>query len=528
MRNILNPFTGRLQKLWEDLNNLGWYVDPAALNTAHPTGTDGQFAIVGSTDTVWVWDTTTTAWINSTLSGTVSTVFGRTGVVTAQTNDYTLSQINGINAITLDYAFDNGKIIDGANSLANAASFGDGTDYIKLGSYDIIGSNTSNLISSSAITLFGLGDNSIATDPMFIFAGADTTALRSPKLRLTGWDAGGLGSNNIDFTFSTVSGGNSTIETSTGNLELKSTLGTIQLISQTQVILQNSSVINNSTIGFTVYRAPLYPLAHPVFTVDTLNSQTFFGDGASTNYLTVEHNGTNAELSTNSGDLILNPNSDIDASSNNLKGVATLTATTLTDGTFSVNGGTITGSSMSASQISAAALNIGANAFTVNSIEIVGSDGEVNAAAIEDKFLRNDGDDTTTGKLTMAGADLNSNDLTNVKNIIDVQETITFDAEYDNGNSGSADTVNWGNGNKQMSTLTGNCTFTFTAPDGPCNVILRLVQDGTGSRNPVWPSSVKWSGGTEPTWSTAAASVDIVSFYYNGSTYYGQAGIGFA
>jgi hypothetical protein len=67
------------------------------------------------------------------------------------------------------------------------------------------------------------------------------------------------------------------------------------------------------------------------------------------------------------------------------------------------------------------ALDIGANTFTVNSIEIVGSDGEVNKAAVEDSgnwddaythsqdnsqahtdYLINNGDDTTSGTLTMA------------------------------------------------------------------------------------------------------------------------------
>jgi hypothetical protein len=59
--------------------------------------------------------------------------------------------------------------------------------------------------------------------------------------------------------------------------------------------------------------------------------------------------------------------------------------------------------SLTADLIGAGALNIGGNAFTVNEIEIVGADGEVNAAAIEDKFLRNDGDDTTSGTITAAG-----------------------------------------------------------------------------------------------------------------------------
>lgn len=48
-------------------------------------------------------------------------------------------------------------------------------------------------------------------------------------------------------------------------------------------------------------------------------------------------------------------------------------------------------------------VDLGAHSLTVNSVEIVGSDGEVNAAAVEDKFLRNDGNDETTGKLTVGG-----------------------------------------------------------------------------------------------------------------------------
>jgi hypothetical protein len=117
--------------------------------------------------------------------------------------------------------------------------------------------------------------------------------------------------------------------------------------------------------------------------------------------------------------------------------------------------------------------------------------------------------------------DLNSQDVDNAK-------TITFIAEVDNGNSGTADTIDWNAGQKQKSTLTGAVTFTFTAPQGPCNLILKLVQGGTGSYNPTWPTAVKWPGATEPTWSTAVGAVDIVSFYYDGTNYYAQAGIGFA
>lgn len=44
---------------------LGWYETEQALQAAHPTGENGQWAIIGSTDTIWTWDSDTNAWVNS-------------------------------------------------------------------------------------------------------------------------------------------------------------------------------------------------------------------------------------------------------------------------------------------------------------------------------------------------------------------------------------------------------------------------------------------------------------------------------
>jgi len=44
---------------------LGWFLDYAALVAAYPTAVDGDYAILGSTDTVWIWDTATMGWIDS-------------------------------------------------------------------------------------------------------------------------------------------------------------------------------------------------------------------------------------------------------------------------------------------------------------------------------------------------------------------------------------------------------------------------------------------------------------------------------
>ena len=44
---------------------VGYYETPEALRAAHPTGQAGNWAIVGSTDTIWIWDTDTNDWIDS-------------------------------------------------------------------------------------------------------------------------------------------------------------------------------------------------------------------------------------------------------------------------------------------------------------------------------------------------------------------------------------------------------------------------------------------------------------------------------
>jgi hypothetical protein len=124
--------------------------------------------------------------------------------------------------------------------------------------------------------------------------------------------------------------------------------------------------------------------------------------------------------------------------------------------------------------------------------------GTVSAAAI-----------STTGTL-----DLNNNNIQEVK-------TASFNGEIDDGNSSTADTIDFGAGNNHKSTMTGACTYTFTAPAGPASLVLKLVQDATGSRVATWPATVKWSGGTAPTLTTTANAIDIVTFYFDGTNYYG-------
>jgi hypothetical protein len=105
-------------------------------------------------------------------------------------------------------------------------------------------------------------------------------------------------------------------------------------------------------------------------------------------------------------------------------------------------------------------------------------------------------------------------------------KTVVFD-EYENGNFGATPTLDWNNGQKQHGTLSANATFTFTAPAAEGNFTLRFTQ-GAGGYTVTWPAAVKWPGGTAPNLNPqTGGEINVVTFYYDGTSYYGQAALDF-
>lgn len=70
-----------------DTHNKGYFATQAALEEAYPTGEAGDYAIVGSTDTVWIWDTDNSEWVDSDTKGQVTSVNNQTGDVTLTASD---------------------------------------------------------------------------------------------------------------------------------------------------------------------------------------------------------------------------------------------------------------------------------------------------------------------------------------------------------------------------------------------------------------------------------------------------------
>lgn len=54
---------------------LGWYATDASLKSAHPTGQNGQWAIIGTTDTIWTWDSDTNTWKNTSVKTDLSNYY---------------------------------------------------------------------------------------------------------------------------------------------------------------------------------------------------------------------------------------------------------------------------------------------------------------------------------------------------------------------------------------------------------------------------------------------------------------------
>jgi hypothetical protein len=106
--------------------------------------------------------------------------------------------------------------------------------------------------------------------------------------------------------------------------------------------------------------------------------------------------------------------------------------------------------------------------------------------------------------------------------------TVKFNAEYDNGNGGAAKTIDWNNGQQQKLNLDGaSCTLTFTAPVGGVGHFQIKLSRSLASAVAVWPATVRWRNGNAPAQSTLTNQVDFVSFFWDGTNYFGSAILNF-
>jgi hypothetical protein len=128
---------------------------------------------------------------------------------------------------------------------------------------------------------------------------------------------------------------------------------------------------------------------------------------------------------------------------------------------------------------------------------------------------------TTTGYLPLAGGTMSGATVT--PEFTDYSLTSTSPAS-----AAAALEFDIENGNSFQHTLTENTTVTLSnpAPSGKfCEIIVKFIQDSTGSWTVTWPASVKWPGGTAPVITTTLSTgVDIIALktWDAGTTWYGD------
>ena len=79
-------------------------------------------------------------------------------------------------------------------------------------------------------------------------------------------------------------------------------------------------------------------------------------------------------------------------------------------------------------------------------------------------------------------------------------------------------TVDFSASPRHVLTLGGNTALTFIAPPGSCSLLLTLIQDGTGSRLPTFPASVRGTVANTVPIQGAAGSVTLLALSFDVNT----------
>ena len=90
--------------------------------------------------------------------------------------------------------------------------------------------------------------------------------------------------------------------------------------------------------------------------------------------------------------------------------------------------------------------------------------------------------------------------------------------EFDNGNSGTAVTIDWNNGRHQKLTLTDDCAITFTDPQFVGRYDVRIIQGNGGEHNITSIPGIFLT--TPPIWTQGEEGDEIVvTFRFDGTKY---------
>lgn len=143
--------------------------------------------------------------------------------------------------------------------------------------------------------------------------------------------------------------------------------------------------------------------------------------------------------------------------------------------------------------------------------------GSIAATKISNTAVTLSDTQTISGIKTFSGANVfsSTNTFSGVTTFTGAtKQTITADSD------GATITFDLNVTNIHAVTLGGNRTLALSNAAAGQVFIIRLLQDGTGSRTVTWFSTIKWAGGSAPTLTTTASKADAFGFICTSSGNY--------
>jgi hypothetical protein len=109
-------------------------------------------------------------------------------------------------------------------------------------------------------------------------------------------------------------------------------------------------------------------------------------------------------------------------------------------------------------------------------------------------------------KISGTAAVLSGNTFTGKNTFTSTVQTVT------NATDGATVTFDLSAGNIHTVTLGGNRTLAISNETAGQVFVVKLIQDGTGSRTVTWFSTINWADATAPTLTTTASKADVFGF----------------
>lgn len=188
-----------------DAHNKGYFATLAELQEAYPTGEAGDWAIVAESDTVYIWDATQQAWVDTDQKGQVTSVNGQTGdVVIPAGATYTAgtgisidanNEISVTNPVVTNSATEQTALAVG--SISNPATASSGAYWAAA-----VGANAS--VTAADGVAVGANTSITAADGVAIGPGARVTAAHA--IQISSWDRGTRVTNSVANTVNIANG----------------------------------------------------------------------------------------------------------------------------------------------------------------------------------------------------------------------------------------------------------------------------------------------------------------------------------